>query len=477
MSLLKNRLLLFLCIVCVLPIVNLGGCKKSESLSSYSLNATYHEGALDGKLRYKFVNRYDTAFDHVDFNLHANAYCENSTTKPVTDNNLARAYPNGLSYGGIEILKVEILNQNAEFDIFGDSNCFLRVKTPTVYQGETVEIDIAFKTSIPNSKLRLGENAYAVNLADFFPTACYVKDGGFLQIPYSPFGDPYLSEISDYSVNLTVPSEFTVASCGKPTQTLVEELTTTYSYELKSARDFAFVLSKDFKVFSQNHDDVTVNYYSFSDDGESYLKTAISALEFFSKNFGDYPYQTLSLAETGFLFGGMEFSSLCYISTELEKEEKQNAIAHEIAHQWWHGGVSNDQYNSAYIDEGLAEFSAFLFFENSSLELANEMISNAKHAYKSFFDLQSVLSGNVDTTMERPLSTFKSEYEYANLSYNKSLLMFYEYYSKFGKNKTLSALKKLYSDNYGREITRAEIIKAFGRADHFNSFVDGKVII
>lgn len=455
----------------------LPSCKKAENQSSYTINAVYSNGVIDGNLRYKFVNNSNTAIDHVDFNLHANAYAENAEIKPTTSTNLAKAYENGISYGGIEILSVEIARKKSEFKVFGLDNAFLKVSVPAVYPEEYVEIDVAFKTTVPKSKLRLGENSHAINVADFFPTVCYFTNGEFLHIPYSPIGDPYYSQTHDFFVNFSVPSEYVVASCGQPTQTIVDELFTTYSYQLNRARNFALVISKNFKVFSKNSNGITVNYYSFLDDGEEYLNTVLSALDYFNRTFGDYPYQTLSVAETGFVYGGMEFSSLCFINTDLNRQDKLNSIIHEVAHQWWYGGVSNNQYNTAFIDEGLCEFSTYLYFKNTSKDLANEMILNAKQAYKSFFDLQSVLSGNANTCMERPLSDFKSDYEYVNLVYNKSLLTFYEYENLVGEDKTLKSLKTLYKNNIGKEITREDLIKAFGYGDHFNSYIDGKVIL
>ena len=476
MFIFKKRTLFIIFAFCVFCAFSLISCKNVENVSSYTIDAVYKEGLIEGKLRYKFVNCYQTAFDHLYFNLHANAYSQNSSAKPITDTLLASAYPNGLSYGGIEIESVEILGKKQEFEISEDFN-FLKVFIPTVYQGEEIELDITFKTTLPNSTLRLGENDYAVNLADFFPTACKIENGEFLKLAYTKIGDPYFSSVSDYVVNLTVPSEYVVASCGTPILTQVDDFTTTYSYELKSARDFACALSKNFKVFSQNYNDVTVNYYCFSDEGESLLNLAVSALKFYMENVGSYPYKTLSLAETGFVYGGMEFSSLCFISTTIDSNDKADAIIHEIAHQWWYGGVSSDQYNSAYVDEGLAEFSSYLFIKNTSPEQANERILNTKLAYKSFFDIKSVINGEVNTSMERPLTSFLNEYEYVNLAYNKSLLMFFEYQNLVGQDKTLRALKNLYKNNYGKEIGRYEIIKEFGFSDHFNSYIDGKVII
>ena len=32
-------------------------------------------------------------------------------------------------------------------------------------------------------------------------------------------------------------------------------------------------------------------------------------------------------------------------------------------HQWWYGVVGNDQYNNAWLDEGLTDYSTALFYE------------------------------------------------------------------------------------------------------------------
>lgn len=65
-------------------------CKKQVELSSYDLSIKYEDGKIDGKLVYKFVNSYKTTFEHVAFNLHANAYKENATNRPTTVTNQAK---------------------------------------------------------------------------------------------------------------------------------------------------------------------------------------------------------------------------------------------------------------------------------------------------------------------------------------------------------------------------------------------------
>ena len=458
--------------LCILP-----SCKKQTELSSYDLSIEYENGKIDGKLVYKFVNSYNTTFDHLVFNLHANAYSEGATNRPVTTTTEARAYPNGLSYGKIEIKNAYANNSPAKYQIYGEDDEFLKICFDSVKKGDSVSVEIEFITTLPESALRLGKNKTSVNLADFFPVVCKIQKGKFLEITYAPVGDPYFADLHDYEVDITVPSEYVVASSGYPTQTIVDETSTTYSYTLSHGRDFAFLLSKNYSVASKTTGEVLYTYYGFSGREEEFLDLAIDAVNFFSKVFGNYPYKSLSVAECQLAFGGMEYTGLCFIDYSLDNEYKQKVIVHEIAHEWWHSAVGNDQNKCGYIDEGLAEYSTYLYFKSKDEDVAKDMINNAKLAYKSFFELEDTLLGKANTTMERELSTFKSEYEYSNIAYNKSLLMFYEYGKAIGEDKAKSKLSELYATNNLKDLTLQNIIKTFGYSEHFKSFVTGKVLI
>ena len=452
-------------------------CKKDSERSLYDLSIEYCEGVIEGKLSYRFVNSYDTTFDRLVFNLHANAYKQDAVHRPVSSTTEARAYPNGISYGNITVNEVLVENESADYEIYGEDCQFLKIPIGEVKSNGTANVVINFTTVLPDSTLRLGKTPVGVNLADFFPTACKIEEGKFKEINYSAIGDPYCSDPHDYKVDVTVPSEYSVASSGFPTLTVVDGVCTTYSYELSKGRDFALALSKNYRVFCKTQNDVTFTYYGFSDDGEQLLNQMIDCVKYYSEAFGEFPYKSLSLAECDFVFGGMEYSGLCFINYDLPKEDKMQVIAHEVAHEWWHCAVGNDQNQSAYLDEGLAEYSTYLYMLSTDESLANEYVSSAKLAYKSFFNVEETISGKADTSMERQLSSFKSEYEYANLAYNKALLMFYEYGKAVGEDKAVKALSSLYKEYSFKDLTLQGLISALGYGEHFNSFVFGNVLI
>ena len=456
----------------------LSSCKNTDQRSLYELNFKYNEDKIDGKLSYKFVNTYNTTFYHLVFNLHANAYKQGAINRPTTATTEARAYPNGISYGDITINGVTSNNAQLQYEIYGDDCQFLKIYVDEIKDGDCYNVEIDFTTTLPNSTLRLGKTSVGVNLADFFPTICKIEDGKFKELSYSPIGDPFLADLHDYKVDATIPSEYSIASSGFPTLTVVDGTHTTYSYELLNGRDFALALSKNYKVFCKTQGDVVYTYYGFSDDGEQCLNQMIDCTEFYSKSFGSYQYKSLSLAECDFVFGGMEYSGLCFINYNLPTEEKMQIIAHEVAHEWWHSAVGNDQNESAYLDEGLAEYSTYLYTLNANnKKIANEQINSAKLAYKSFFTVEETLSGKANTIMNRELCSFKNEYEYANIAYNKSLIMFYEYGKAIGEESAIKKLASLYDAHKNKDLTLQSLIQYLGYSEHFNSYVDGKVLI
>lgn len=474
-SLIQKLLFVILILSFAIFTISLSACNDSDLAPTYRLYLDYDNGIISGKAVYKFVNCENNDLNELVFSLRANAYSEQTSKKPVLESAYSKAFYEGESFGKTEILSLLVNGESTPFNLSDDGQ-FLTVNQ-SVKKGQLAEIEIDFKTTIPKSNLRLGVTKSGVNLADFFPTACFFDGNEFKKIPYEPIGDPYFFDACDYEVDITLPSCYIVASSGSPTQTSIEGEKTTYSYKLQGGRDFAFAISTNYTVFQNSIDGVTLTYYSLAQNGEDFLNLALDCYSFFEKTFGKTPYGTFSLAETDFIFDGMEFSGLCFLSSSLSDEDKKMAIVHETAHQWWGCTLSNDQFSSAYIDEGLCEYSTYLYFLSKDENLAKTIIDSAKSAYKSFFSIEQTLSGAIDSTMKRDLTTYKSDYEYYCIAYAKGLLTFYEYQQSTGLDRTKQNLKKLYENNYLGEIGLEEIISALGKRAHFESFVQGKVLI
>ena len=473
---------LLLCAAAILFAAPLSACKETTAQNSCFLDLYYDAdaGIINGKAVYKFVNSSNEMLSKIKFNLYPNAYNEKNKTffEGCKD-----AFYQGESFGGIKILSCSsgenasgnAAEKNLEFSV-SENELTLEVFCDELLPGKTAEVAIEFETTLPKARLRLGITENSVNLGEFYPALCKIDENGFVPTEYHSFGDPYFSDVFDYRADINVPSAFTVACSGSPEKTVIDGDRTNYSFSLRNGRYFAFALSDKFNVSAIKSGNTDIYYYSLSPkDGK--IDETRKYFDFYSSEFGEYPYKTFSVVETELYCGGAEFSGLCFVSDK-DNEGKPSAALHETAHQWWGAIVGNNQTTDGYIDEGLAEYSAYLYLLSSGkTDDANNMINKAKAAYKSFFDIKTLFSGNADTRMNRPLYDYANEEEYVAITYRKSLVMFAELEKTVGAKKNIAAMKKLYKDNKFKNIGLSELTKAFGRKEYFESFVNGKVIV
>lgn len=484
-----KKISIFLAVLTLLVSLNFVGCSKSQNVTTYNLNVTFNDTdyTLSGTLDLTYYNDTNTTVDTLKFNLFPNAYRKDAKFKPVSVAHTAKAYYSGISYGNMQINSVKKGNKELEFSVCGEDENIMSVPLKSeVYPDEKVTVTINFTVELPKVNHRLGVTKNTVNLGNFFPILCvYDKGEGFYECVYYSTGDPFYSQTANFEVTFSCPEKYVVASSGEVKQSKIDGGIKTTKYAINNARDFSIVLSENFECISTKTDSITVNYYYYSDaEPEKSLQTAIDSLNTFNRIFGKYPYRTYSVVETGFLEGGMEFPALVYISDNLERRAYDEVIVHETAHQWWYAGVGNNEIKSGFLDEGLAEYSVVLFYENNpSYGITREELMNScEMTYQTYCTVYDRLFGKVDTSMLRELKDYSSEYEYVNIAYIKGCLMFDYLRQTVGDKKFFGGLKQYYEEYLYKTATPTDLVGVFERygADtngFFDSFFNGKVII
>ena len=455
-------------------------CTRENERTSYDITCSYDEQSrtLTAECAVDYKNT-GAETETVKFNLYANAYREGALYKPVSDELTQKAFYNGTSYGEMEITGVT----GGEWSLGGEDENILEVTLPEpLKEGESCEIVINYTLTLAEVNHRTGVTENTVNLGNFYPVACArTDDGGFFECVYYSDGDPFVTDCADYMVEITLPEGYSAATSGKEQSASGN----THTYALNNARDFCLVLSDEFSTLSQTVDGTKVTYYYYSDESaQKKLDAACESLAYFNDAFGQYYYPTLSVVQTGFAAGGMEYPALTMINDGLSEADSVYAIVHENAHQWWYAMVGSDQVNCAWQDEGLAEYSTLLFFENNTQYgfTRTGLISTATSEYRAFFTVYNQIFGDADTTMTRHLKDFVSDYEYVNIAYNKGLILFDTLRTSIGDERFLSALKSYFSDYSGKIATPDDLIKCFYDTGvdingFFESFIEGKIII
>ena len=473
-----------------------GGCAFGGFINRFGTNITEYiinlilndDNTIDGMQTVNYKNTTSNVLNEVYFHLYPNSFSATAFNSPVSKLYEARAYPNGKSYGKIETIDANVDGKDCNYAIENTDNDILKVTLEkSLYPNEFVSIEMEYKITIPNLLHRFGYNDKTINLGNIYPVACVLDQNGWDKNPYNSNGDPFYSNLANYSIIFTYPKDYTLANTGTKTETIQKDDIQTTKISANVVRDFCMVLSKDFLVETIKVENTTIEYYYYDDANLlNSIATMKKALLTFNKTFGEYPYPTLAVVKTGFLYGGVEYPNLVMISDNLsEYQDYTNTIVHEIAHQWWYGIVGNYQFDNAWLDESLAEYSTLIFYEqNPEYNITRETaIKNATKSYTMFVDIFQDVFDKVDTSMNRSLNQFGSEPEYVYAVYVRGMLMFDDIRTIIGDKSFFKALKSYFNKYQGQNATPENLISVFedtaGRRikQIFQSYIDGTALI
>ncbi len=226
-------------------------------------------------------------------------------------------------------------------------------------------------------------------------------------------------------------------------------------------RDFALLLGDAMDVSVRDVHGIPVRSYYLAADrvaGLRVLDVAAHALEDFERRFGPYPYADYDVSEAAIVggAGGVEFSGLvtaasmfyrpmtgrstgggapggaggaidglAALMTQLgalggmgmTEGMLEFVVAHETAHQWWHGLVGSDSRDHPYVDEALAQYSSIVYLEDryGRARAQKDGDSNVKMNYQTMRML-----GKPDVAADQPVASYTASVQYAGIIYGKA---------------------------------------------------------
>lgn len=434
-------ILVFLAI-CAASALALAACESPQEITGtrYSIWLDIGEENISCTQKVTFVNTSEYVLDELKFNVYANAY-SSSSPLPCTPQEEADAYPNGVSFGKFN-LDGAYGDFAACFYDAVENTITVTLSSPLLPTQET-EIDFVYTITPPNTNLRYGYNEKCLSLTGFYPQLCALVDGEWFYRAYSPIGDPYFSDTADYEVCFNLPEECGYVASGLCREEVCDGETFVTACT-DNIRDFALILSPVLSRTEEVYNGVNISYLGDNPEVIGYAKRA---LDVYSDRFGEYAYSSLALADVPFVAGGMEYGALCVINDSLQGADVESVTAHEIAHQWWYGAVGSNNLTDAWQDEGLAEYSTYLYFlDTDRREYAEILLDSAYTQYSKFVELGQTVGEPVKGMLAGELSSFASNYHYTNLTYNKAFIMWDTASKSMGDN-LVKALRYYYERN------------------------------
>lgn len=429
---------------CSCTFYNTDYIKGTTSTFYYMSLELTEDMTLNASQKIEFTNTTQKQIPYLCLQLYANAFSEKCANAPYLESEISSAFPNDVNYGGITIHNVTVNGETQAVEYL-KNDIILKIGY-AIAPHNTVTIEISYTVDIPETNMRFGYNDKGVNIANFYPQLCVFNDDYYF-CDYLPIGDPFYSECANYKVVLIAPKDYKIASTGSQFNEKIDNEKSTFTFYAQNVRDFAFVCSKDYQIISKRQGKTDIFYYYYNDKNpQESLKLGIDSINTFSELFGEYPYDSFTLAQVDFVAGGMEYPNLVYLSSRLSGDIYEKVIIHETAHQWWYGLVGSNQIAQPYLDEGLTELSVALFYKKNNIEKYNSFVLDAITSYKKYSDIYNKVLGETPL-LNKQCTEYKKNSDYYYNAYVKAFLMFHSLYEIIGEDSFLLSLKE-YKKSY-----------------------------
>ena len=396
--------------VCQLLIAN---CQVNywQQQVNYTIDVTLNDkdNSLDAFEKIEYINNSPDTLQFIWFHLWPNAYKNDRTA--YTDQTLLngdtrfyfsdkdqRGYINRLDF------KANDVTCNVEdHPLYSD---IVKVILPSpLFPHQKIILSTPFHEQLPYNFSRGGHDGQSYQVTQWYPKPAVYDKNGWHPMPYLDQGE-YYSEFGNFDVRITAPENYVIAATGELQNdpdnyrdekqwlltrnnfswTPVKQKTkskggivkTTFqkfpvsSVETKTLRyiqdsvhDFAWFADKRFIVdhdTCQLSDSRIIDVYTYytpqeKETWQNSISYAKRAVQFYSSEIGEYPYNVVSVVQGPQSFGGgMEYPTITVISPASSAKELDITIAHEIGHNWFYGILATNERDHPWMDEGINSF-------------------------------------------------------------------------------------------------------------------------
>ena len=252
-----------------------------------------------------------------------------------------------------------------------DDQTVLAVPLPQpVAPGRTVNLEIEWTSRVPRTFQRTGAIDDYFFIAQWFPKIGVLEDTGWNCHQFHASTEFY-ADYGVYDVRITVPSGWTVGATGAERGVRDNaDGTATHQYYQEDVHDFAWTTSPDLLDLSDafTHPvlpDVAIRLLlqpEHAAQASRYFDATSSTLKYYGEWFGAYPYDHITVVDPAWQSGsdGMEYPTFFtggarWLAPD-DVSTPEAVTVHEAGHQFWYGVVGNNEFEHAWLDEGLNTF-------------------------------------------------------------------------------------------------------------------------
>jgi hypothetical protein len=365
--------------------------------ASYSITARLDPDShtLTGREILTWRNISGRATSELRFHLYYNAW-RNSESTWMRERQLAgsrdlAARPEA-DWGWIDVTRVQLLGSGEPEDLTDlmqfiapdDGNeadrTVLRIPLAEAVEPDAViNVELEWTSHIPRTFARTGVQGDYFFIAQWFPKIGVLEDAGWNCHQFHA-GTEFFADYGTYDVQLTVPAGWVVGATGleRERRDNANE-TTTHRYYQEDVHDFAWTTSPDFIERSGTFEhatlpDVTIRLLLQPEhlgQADRHLEATRATLRYYGEWYGPYPYGHITVVDPAWQSGtgGMEYPTLFTAGSRwlapARVTQPEGVTIHEAGHQFWYGIVGNNEFEHAWMDEGINTFSTARVIEQA----------------------------------------------------------------------------------------------------------------
>jgi len=357
----------------------------SQRVVAYNIDAKYDavKHSLDGTEVLTYHNLTGQSLDRFPFHLYLNAFQPKATwvreAKTIGSRDTSYEKWEEKDRGSEEIKSFEVvgmgdLTSKLEFiqpdDGNKDDKTVVQVVLPkAVAPGEYVQFKIKFHDDFPETQARSGWNRDFVLGGQWFPKVGVWWHGAWNCHQYHATTE-FFADFGVYDVSLTLPQNEVVGATGvKIKEVKNADGTQTLTYHGDDIHDFAWTASPRYRVAEDTFQGAMgpvqlrlMMQPAHWDQEQRHAKILKESMEHFERWYGPYPYKTLTLVdpEPDSASFGMEYPTFITGGTTWWMPHgmytPEGVVEHEYGHQYWYGMVATNEFEDAWLDEGINSY-------------------------------------------------------------------------------------------------------------------------
>lgn len=314
------------------------------------------------------------------FHLYLNAFQPQSTFMSETRRNNPEYEWKPEHFGAIRITQLEVagmgdLTNQIEFIHPDDDNALdhtvIQVKLPNpIAPGADVQFKISFEDQMPKVVARTGYVRDFFMVGQWFPKVGAWWKGAWNCHQFHENSE-FFADFGTFNVKITLPQNEVVGAGGDlVSSTNNSDGTKTLAFHSEDVHDFSWTASPSFHLIEDSWTGSAgkVNIHLLMSPGNMrsaprYLQALKGTLTLFDKWIGPYPYDRITVVDPphgAFNAGGMEYPTLITADTTWNMPKgallPELVVEHEFGHQYWYGMVATNEFEEAWLDEGINSY-------------------------------------------------------------------------------------------------------------------------